>query len=148
MNTRSTFSTGKGSASDNTKDSTASERGTHCSGSCDIDIRIDCRGDVNIYNCSTPSGTSQPPPSTCQPCYPPYGTCIPVVAGAKHKLSRDYKLAKLAERVRVPSSLAAGTMHMVRRFLLGKTAANPLESVAFATLGRMSRDILSCTIAA
>jgi hypothetical protein len=148
MNTRSTFSTDKGNASDNTKDSTASECSANCSGGCDIDICIDCRGDVNIYNCSTPSGTGTTPSPTGLPCFPPYGACLPVVPGAKHKLSRDYKLAKLAERVRVPSSLAAGTMHMVRRFLLGKTAANSLESVAFATLGRMSRDILSCTIAA
>ena len=88
------------------------------------------------------------PPSTCNPCFPPDGACLPVVPGAKHKLSRDYKLAKLADGVRVPSSLAAGATHMMRRFLLGKTAASPLEVAAFATLGRMSHDILSCTIAA
>ncbi|MGH7462722.1 MAG: hypothetical protein ACREMA_17065, partial [Longimicrobiales bacterium] len=69
-------------------------------------------------------------------------------AGAKHKLSREQKLNKLAEGVRVPSSLAAGTMHLMRRFLLGKTAANPLEAAAFATLNKMSRDILSCTLTA
>src|SRR5712692_4515010 len=108
MNTISTFSTGKGSTSDSSKDSTAREHRANCSG-CDIDIHIDSRGDVNIYNCSTPSGTSQPPP-TCPPCFPPSGACIPVAAGAKHKLSREYKLATLADRVRVPSSLAAGTM--------------------------------------
>jgi len=78
----------------------------------------------------------------------PVGTCLPVVAGAKHKLSRDYKLTKLADRTRVPSALAAGALHMARRFLLGKTAANPLEAKAFVTLGRISRDLLSCTIAA
>jgi hypothetical protein len=57
-------------------------------------------------------------------------------SGAKHKLSREYKLTKLADQVRVPNSLAAGVMHIARRFLLGKTAANPLEAAAFATLGR------------
>ena len=147
MNTRSTLSTGKGSASDSSKDSTARERGANCSGDCDIDIRIDCRGDVNIYNCSTPSGTGTTPPPTGPPCFPLYGACLPV-PGAKHKLSRDYKLTQLAERVRVPSSLAAGALHMARRFLLGKTAANPLEAKAFATLGQMSRDMLSCTVTA
>lgn len=148
MNTISTFSVGKGSAGDTSKDSTASERGAKGSSGCDIDIHIDCRGDVNIYNCSTPSGAGETPPSPCPPCFPPAGACIPVAAGAKHKLSREYKLAKLAERVRVPSALAAGTLHLTRRFLLGKTAANPLEAAAFATLGRMSRDILFCTVAA
>lgn len=115
---------------------------------CRIDIRIESQGGVNIYNCSTPSRTDTTPPPTCPPCFPPSGACIPVAAGAKHKVSREDKLTKLAERVRVPSSLAAGTMHMARRFLLGKTAANPLEAAAFGTLGRMSRDILSCTVAA
>jgi hypothetical protein len=138
MSTLSTHSTGKGS--------TVSERDAECG--CDIDIRIDCRGDVNIYNCTSPGGTGPTPPPDQPPCFPPSGACLPVAAGAKHKLSRDYKLAKLAERVRVPSSLAAGAMHLTRRFLLGKTAANPLEAAAFATLGRMSRDILSCTVAA
>jgi hypothetical protein len=39
-------------------------------------------------------------------------------------------------------------MHMARRFLLGKTAANPLEAVAFATFGRITRETVSCTVAA
>ena len=150
MNTLSTSSTGKNSTSDSSKISTASGRGAHCG--CDIDFRVDCRGDVNIYNCSTLSETDSTPPSTCPPscppCFPPYGACLPVVPGAKHKLSREYKLTKLAERVRAPSSLAAGVMHTARRFLLGKAAANSLEAAAFATLGRMSRDILSCSVAA
>jgi hypothetical protein len=144
---RSMLSTGSGGNMD-TKGSTQGKDGAARNGCCDIDIRIDSRGDVNIYNCSTPSGTGTSPPPTCPPCFPPYGACLPVIPGAKHKLSRDYKLAQLANGVRVPSSLAAGTMHMMRRFLLGKTATNPLEAAAFATLGRMSRDILSCTIAA
>jgi hypothetical protein len=144
---RSMLSTGSGGNLD-TKGSTQGKDGARREGCCDIVIRIDSRGDVNIYNCSTPSGTGTSPPPTCPPCFPPYGACLPVVPGAKHKLSRDYKLAQLADGVRVPSSLAAGTMHMMRRFLLRKTAANPLEAATFATLGRMSRDILACTIAA
>ncbi len=115
---------------------------------CRIDIHIENQGDVNIYNCTAPSGTGKTPPPTCPPCFPPYGACLPVVPGAKHKLSREYKLKKLADRVRVPSSLAAGAMHMARRFLLGKTPANSLEVTIFATLGLMSRDILSCTVTA
>src|SRR5690349_4713987 len=101
MNTSSTVLTGKGDASVSRKSSTASEHGVKCS-SCDIDIHIEAQGDVNIYNCPTPSGSSQPP--DCPPCPPVYGTCIPVVAGAKHKLSRDQKLNRLAEGVPVPSA--------------------------------------------
>ena len=117
---------------------------------CDIDIRIDSARDVHIYNCScsVPGGGGPDMPPEGQPCYPPVGACLPVVPGAKHKLDRDYKLSRLAERVRVPSALAAGTVHLMRRFLLGKTPANPLEAAAFATLGQMSRDILSCSVAA
>ena len=120
-------------------------------GCCDIDISINCQGDVNIYNCAPPGGTAStppPPPPECGLCFPPVGACLPAVPGAKHKQSRDYKLSKLAERVPVPSSLAAGVVHLTRRFLLGKTAANSLESAAFAALGRMSRGLLSCTLAA
>ncbi len=121
--------------------------GGGCCDGCDVDISIECRGDVNIYNCATP-GRPDPSCPACQPCFPPTGACLPVVPGAKHKLSRDYKLAKLAERVRVPSALAAGAVHLTRRFVSGKAAANPLEAAAFATLGRMPRDLLACTVAA
>jgi hypothetical protein len=148
MNARSTFSTGKGSTRDGSKDSTGSERDADCSRCCNVDIPIDCHGDVNIYNCSTPSRIGTTPPLTCPACFPPEGACLPVVPGAKHKLSREFKLTKLADRVRVPSSLAASAMHMARRFLLGKAPANPLEATAFATLGQMSRELLSCTVAA
>jgi len=131
-----------------------SENGAHRSSCCDIDFHIDSHGDMNIYNCSAPSEPARlhrRPPSRRHPpsrVFPPIGACFPAVPGAKHKLSRDYKLAKLSKRVRVPSALAAGAMHMARRFLLGKTAANPLEVTAFATFARISRDTLSCTLAA
>lgn len=152
MNNRPTVSTGQGGTRDSNNNSNTTERNANCGDHCDIDIRIDCRGDVNIYNCSTPSqpGTGPLPPSSppCQPCFPPLGACLPIVPGAKHKQSRDHKLAKRAERARVPSALAAGTLHMVRRFLLGKSPVGVLEVAAFATLGRMSRDLLSCTVSA
>jgi hypothetical protein len=112
---------------------------------CDIDIHIDARGDVNIFNCSTPGGRGQ---STECPPFTPSGTCIPVAAGAKHKLSRDQKLARLAQGVPVPSSLAAAAMQIIRRFLLGKSPANPLEVAVFASLAKTSRDLLSCTLSA
>jgi hypothetical protein len=89
-----------------------------------------------MYNCSTPSRPGATPPPACPPYLPFYGACLRAIPGAKHKLSREYKLTKLADQVRVPSSVAAGVMHIARRFLLGKTAANPLEAAAFARLGR------------
>ncbi len=149
MNTLSTFSNRKEGASDASKDPSGrvpDSTGERC---CKIDIHVDCHGDVNINNCPAPgaSGTTPPPP-TCPPGFPPYGACLPVVPGAKHKLGRDYKLGKLADRMRVPSALAAGTLHAARRFVLGKSAANPLETALFATLAKIPRDLLSCSVAA
>jgi len=89
-----------------------------------------------MYKCSTPSRPGTTPPPACPPYLPFYGACLPAVPGAKHKLSREYKLTKLADQVRVPSSVAAGVVHIARRFLLERTAANPPEAAAFATLGR------------
>jgi hypothetical protein len=147
MNTRSTLSSGSSGSSANKVDS-GNERSTHSKSCCDIDIRIDdARGDVNIYNCSMPIGPGTSPPA-CPPCFPPQGACLPVVPGAKHKLSREYKLSELAQNARVPSSLGAAVIHVMRRFLLGKPAANPLEVAMFAKFARMSRDILSCTVSA
>lgn len=149
MNTLSTFSNRKDSVSDTSRDTAGRAPGRDDERCCNMDIHVDCRGDVNIYNCPPPGATgTPPPPPTCPPGFPPYGACLPVVPGAKHKLGRDYKLGKLADRLRVPSALAAGTLHMARRFLLGKSAANPLETAAFATLGLIPRDTLSCTVAA
>src|SRR5215472_14369553 len=82
-------------------------------GCCDVDIHITDPGEVNIYNCSAPgTGGSQ-----CDGdgdgggdgggrCPWPEGTCIPVAAGAKHKLSREQKLSRLAEGTPVPSAIA------------------------------------------
>jgi hypothetical protein len=114
---------------------------------CEVDIHIEAQGDVNIYNCVPSIGTVEPPPEP-PPCVPPRGTCIPVVAGAKHKFSREQKLERLLAGVPVPSALAAGAIHMMRRFLHGKTPANALEAAAFAALRRTSRDVLSCTLTA
>lgn len=116
---------------------------------CDIRISIDCAHDVNIYNCSTTAAPAADAPAPgCPPGFPPIGACLPAVPGAKHKVGRDRKLARLAAGARVPSALAAATLHLVRRFLLGKTAANPLEARAYTTLRRMSRDLLACTVSA
>lgn len=77
--------------------------------------------------------------------------CVPVSLGSKPKQSPQRKLDNLLANTHVPSALATSTLHMVRRFLLEKSAANPLETAAFAVLGRLSqsfRDPLSCMVEA
>jgi hypothetical protein len=120
---------------------------------CNIDIQIESKGHVNIYNCTTapsPSGEPCPPPKddhVCPPVAP--GACVPASLGAKPKQSRRRKLDKLLANTRVPSALGASFFHMARRFLAGKTAANALEERAFARLRRLSPDlrrVLACAL--
>src|SRR5262245_40739466 len=119
---------------------------------CDIDIHIDSRGDVNIYNCTAP----QPCPNS-EPCPPPTddhvcppvapGACVPASLGAKPKQSRRRKLDKLLANTRVPSALGASFFQLARRFLAGKQAANALETRVFAKFRRLSPDlqrVLAC----
>jgi hypothetical protein len=119
-------------------------------GSCQIDIRIESQGDVNIYNCTAAGPTSEPcPPSKDDHVCPPIaqGACVPASLGSKPKQSRRRKLDKLLANARVPSALGASFFHLTRRYLAGKTAANPLEARAFATLRRLSPDlqrVLAC----
>ena len=147
MNTKPIISAADHEANRYSKSSTTKDTDSSPAG-CDIDIEIDCRGNVNIYNCATSPGGATVPQSPLAPCSPLYGACIPVVPGAKHKQAREDKLKKLIEGALVPSSLAAGIVHVARRFVLGKTPANPLEEKMFATLKLMSRDILVCAVAA
>jgi hypothetical protein len=147
--TQSVLLSGEKSESD--KESALPERVTHC-GCCPIDIRIDSRGDINMYNCSPPDGTHPGKDSgtatTPGGCFPPVGSCFPAVPGAKHKQGRNRMLANLAARARVPSTLAASTLHLARRFVLGKTPANALEKRTFALLEKVGADTLSCMVTA
>src|SRR5438067_838157 len=102
---------------------------------CRIDIQIDSRGDVNIYNCTAP----RPSGEICPPVAP--GACVPASLGSKPKQSRRRKLDKLLANTRVPSALGASFFHLTRRYLAGKTTANALEERAFATLRRLSPDL-------
>ena len=122
-------------------------------GACNFEIAIEAHGDVNIHH-------HCPPPAECRPdgggsnadCYPPIApgsTCLPPVAGRKHKRSPRQKLEALASRARVPSVLAASTMQLLRRHLAGKTAANALEQTAFARLNGLPgpvRSTLRCAL--
>jgi hypothetical protein len=121
------------------------------SSACSIDIHIESKGDVNIYNCSTPEPPS-PPSSPCEECPPAQtatGACVPLGLGAKPKQSQHTKLQHLLATSPVPSALAASYIQLSRRFLAGKTAANPLEVKVFSSMKTLSpelRSVLSCTI--
>lgn len=116
------------------------DTGSNGKNGCCNGIRIDKCGDVHIHNCAPPEKSCKCPPEASQ------GTCIPVVAGAKHKRSRKMKLTELAGKVRVPSAIATSIIHMARRFVQGQAPANALETVAFPVLGRISYEMLSCTV--
>ena len=118
-------------------------------GDCALSIAIDARGDVNIHHHCAPPTPAPAPGGESGGC-PPQGegnTCLPPVAGSKHKRSPAQKLTARQARTRVPSVLAASTMHLVRRFLAGKPAGNELEQRAFARLAAMPaahRSTLAC----
>jgi len=112
---------------------------------CEITLNINCRGDVNIYNCSAPSGEVDDCDSAESPCNIANGECIPVVAGAKHKLSRTQRLDRSAAHARIPSALAAGTLHMLRRFLSGKAPASAMEASVFAVFSNMPQTVKDVT---
>ena len=118
---------------------------------CQIDIRIDAQGDVNIYNCAAPGTGKQPCPDSDDHVCPPVseGACVPVSLGSKPKQSRRRKLDRLLANTQVPSALAASFFHLTRRHLAGKTAANALEERAFATLRKLPPDlrrVLTCAL--
>jgi hypothetical protein len=122
-----------------------------CGCGCDIDIQITDPGEVNIYNCSSPpsGGKTQGDGgggSDGGRCPWPEGTCIPVAAGAKHKLSREQKLNRLAEGTPVPSALAASVIQMMRRYTSGESPGNDLEASVFPIFGKIGGDLVNCTL--
>lgn len=128
-----------------------------CGCGCNIDIQITDPGEVNIYNCTSPPGDGTKgdggkgdgdDEGDGGRCPWPEGTCIPVAAGAKHKLSREQKLARLAEGTPVPSAVAASVIQMMRRYRHGKSAGNDLEASVFPIFGKISGDLLDCTLSA
>lgn len=108
---------------------------------CGCHIDVHAAGDVHIHQRCAP-----PPPAPCPapdqpppPCYPPPAegsTCLPPVAGRKHKQSPADKRARRLATQRVPSVLAASTLALVQRFLAGSAPANDLEKAAHARLAR------------
>lgn len=119
---------------------------------CKIEIQIESKGDVNIYNCSMPPSRCEPgqPPKDDHDCPPvASGACVPVSLGSKPKQSRRHKLDQLLANTRVPSVLGASFFHMLRRYLAGKTANHVLEERTFATFRRLSPElqrVMTCTL--
>ena len=120
---------------------------------CGYEFQINAQGDVHIHNHCATDAAPLPPPKDPAVCCPPNGagnTCLPPIAGRKHKASPAQKLGKLAANNRVPSVLAAGAMHLLRRYLAGASPANPLELAAFARLDQApaaTRQTLACAAA-
>ncbi len=120
---------------------------------CGFAFEINVKGDLHIHNHCAGELAPNPPVKEPASCCPPNGmgnTCLPPIAGRKHKASPAQKFAKLAAGNRVPSVLAAGAMHLVRRFLADASPANPLEQAAFARLAQAPqalRQTLACAAA-
>lgn len=120
---------------------------------CGFAFEINVEGDLHIHNHCASETAPIPPINEPVPCCAPIGdgnTCLPPIAGRKHKASPAQKFTKLAARNRVPSVLAAGAMHLVRRFLADVSPANPLEQAAFARLAQAPqalRQTLACAVA-
>ena len=120
---------------------------------CGFAFEINVKGDLHIHNHCAGETAPNPPVKEPAPCCAPNGegnTCLPPIAGRKHKASPAQKFAKLAARNRVPSVLAAGSIHLVRRFLADASPANPLEQAAFARLAQAPqalRQTLACAAA-
>jgi hypothetical protein len=123
---------------------------------CRIDIHIDTKGPVNIFNCSSalpaaePPTQPSPPPSRygCEPISP--GQCVPLAIGAKPKQSLRTKLDALLANTEVPSAVAAGFFQHARRFAAGRPAATALETQVFDLFRSMppeQKAILSCSVA-
>jgi hypothetical protein len=115
---------------------------------CQIDIRIESGGDVNIYNCTSDCGKKPPEPVEPRPCRTE-GACVPLGLGCKPKQSRTSKLERLRARSRAPSALAASFFQTARRHIGGATAANDFEAAVFPVFDGMSpelRGVLECAV--
>ena len=113
---------------------------------CGCRIDVHAARDVHVHqHCGEASTPPAGPGGDTAPCYPPAAegnTCLPPVAGSKHKQSPAQKRQRRLAQARVPSMLAASTMALVRRFLEGAAPANPLEQAAFARLRQADSEAL------
>ena len=126
------------------------EAKTASSPGCDVDIRIENQGDINIYNCIEGRDHGKPPQDgkECKP-HRAEGACVPLGLGCKPKQSKRRKLEQLMARNRVPSALAASFFQTARRFLRDNAPANDFERDVFPIFEAMPpdiRDIMECAV--
>lgn len=119
-------------------------------GYCQIDISITSHGDVNIYNCPSPADHRPPRrEDDCVTVPAAPGACVPLALGVKPKQSQRRKLDKLLAGNRVPSACAAAVIHLSRRFLANRPAANALEESVFDRLRALPpnlKSVLTCAL--
>jgi len=110
-------------------------------------VNIACTDKVQInFNCGG-GCSSNCTPVAC-PTTPTIGSCVPLAIGHKPKQSLEEKLAPFSDNA-VPSVLAASFFQLARRFLLGQSPANQLESDAFAIFNNLSpevKQVMSCSV--
>ena len=120
-----------------------------CDG-CTFTFNIRAAGDIHIHNYCAPPENAPPNggPGGSDDCLvcATQESCLPPVAGAKHKLGRAQKLAIRAARSKVPSLLAASTMHAIRRHVAGHAPANALEQRLFGKLDALPPALLRCMV--
>ena len=110
---------------------------------CESNISIINYGNINIFNClANPNLSSTPIPNGDK-------FCIPLTPGHKLKQSLEQKLTLLLKNTQVPSVLAASSIQLIRRFLLGSQPENRLETEVFSTLEKLSpsiQEVMNCVI--
>lgn len=128
------------------------DRDTGTKAECRVDIRIESRGDVNIYNCADGGASPHPCPAVPPECptgpIAP-GQCVPLSIGSKPKQSLRTKLDSLLQNTPVPSAIASGFFQHARRFSAGRSPANAFETEVFSffqTLPATMRSILACSV--
>jgi hypothetical protein len=78
-----------------------------------------------------------------------HGLCLPVPADHKPKTDHEIKLRTLLQNYPVPSALAGARFQMVRRFRLGRSSANRLETSVFSPFSQLSpvaQQLTSCSL--
>ncbi len=137
-----------------TKHAATSSKGSGDSASCQPSFHIVNHGDIHIsnHNCCTsplPSHPSHSAPDAGVPIGP--GQCVPVMLGSRPKRPQAAKLKALRKTTRIPSAIAGGFVHVVRRALAGVPPAAPWEARLFEMLRAQrpaTRDLLRCSVAA
>jgi hypothetical protein len=115
---------------------------------CAVTFNVETTGTINIYNCGNAGKDKDCGCTDDEPSSTATGACVPVSLGAKPKQSQKSKLDRLLKNNPVASAFAASFIHTCKRYIAGKTAANPLEVTMFKkfdTLSPQNKKLLKCT---